>query len=110
MKKIILIHVLAAFAVLPATLSSRESVGQTTFTIKIENFTYNPNPVAVPAGTRVIWINRDVVPHDVISDDQSFKSKLLEKDEQFTHVFSKPGTYHYKCSLHARMSANVIVQ
>lgn len=78
--------------------------------VKIERFTYSPNSVTVPVGTAVVWINHDIVPHDVVSDDKSFKSKLLERDEQFSYTFSKPGTYRYLCSIHPKMTADVVVK
>lgn len=109
MKKCVFILVLAAFAVMPVRVSRGEG-NASLATIKIENFTYNPNAVTVPVGTTVTWVNNDIVPHDVVSDDKSFKSKLLEKDEHFSYVFSKPGTYHYVCSIHPRMNANIVVR
>ena len=102
---------LLSLTVLSATLPCRSSAGSaSSVTIKIQNFTYNPNPITVPVGATVTWVNTDIVPHDVVSDDKTFKSKLLEKDEHFSYVFSKPGTYHYVCSIHPKMTANVIVQ
>lgn len=90
-----------------ATAASGDS---TTAVVNIEKFVYNPNPLTVPAGTSVVWINHDVVPHDVVSTDKTFKSKLLEKDEQFSYTFSKPGTYHYICSIHPKMAADLVVK
>jgi plastocyanin len=101
---------LALFVAAVTILSMGEGAGPSGITVKIENFSYNPNPVTVPAGATVKWINHDVVPHDVVSQDKSFKSKLLEKDEYFSYLFSKPGTYHYTCSIHPRMTADIIVK
>jgi plastocyanin len=78
--------------------------------INIEKFTYNPNPVTVPLGAAVVWVNHDIVPHDVVNPDKAFKSKLLEKDEQFSFTFSQLGTYHYICSIHPKMTGDVVVK
>jgi plastocyanin len=78
--------------------------------VNIEKFIYNPNPVTVPVGTAVTWVNHDIVPHDVVNPDKTFKSKLLEKDEQFSFTFSQPGTYHYICSIHPKMSGDIVVK
>jgi plastocyanin len=110
MKTIVSILGLAAFAVILGGHSSGEGAEPSAITVKIENFSYNPNPVTVPVGATVTWVNRDIVPHDVVSDDKSFKSKLLEKNDHFAYVFSKPGTYHYVCSIHPKMTANVVVK
>ncbi len=78
--------------------------------VKIDNFSFSPATITVPAGTTVRWTNHDDIPHTVVSDDKTFKSKPLDTDEQFTYTFTKPGTYSYFCSIHPRMTAKVVVQ
>jgi plastocyanin len=84
--------------------------GSSTTDIKIDNFSFTPATITVPAGTQVRWTNRDDIPHTVVSDDQVFKSKALDTDDQFTYTFATPGSYKYFCSLHPRMTATVVVQ
>jgi plastocyanin len=79
-------------------------------TVKIDNFSFSPASVTIPAGTTVRWTNRDDIPHTIVSDDKTFKSKALDTDEQFTYTFDKPGTYSYFCGLHPKMTAKVVVQ
>jgi plastocyanin len=79
--------------------------------VKIDNFTFAPQDLTIPAGTSVRWVNRDDIPHTVVSDDKStFKSKALDTDDSFAYTFTKPGTYSYFCSIHPKMTAKVIVQ
>ncbi len=78
--------------------------------VKIDNFSFSPAVITVPAGTTIRWTNRDDIPHTVVSDDKSFKSKVLDTDEQFSYTFSKPGTYSYFCSIHPKMTAKIVVQ
>ena len=78
--------------------------------IKIDNFSFSPATITVPAGTTIRWTNRDDIPHTVVSEDKTFKSKVLDTDEQFTYTFTKPGTYSYFCSIHPKMTAKVVVQ
>ncbi len=73
--------------------------------VKIDNFSFSPATITVPAGTTMRWTNRDDIPHTVVSDDKAFKSKVLDTDEQFTYTFTKPGTYSYFCSIHPKMTA-----
>src|SRR5271168_5163145 len=73
--------------------------------IKIDNFSFSPATITVPAGTTIRWTNRDDIPHTVVSDDKTFKSKPLDTDDQFTYTFTKPGTYSYFCSIHPKMTA-----
>ena len=79
-------------------------------TVKIDNFSFSPATATVSAGTTVRWTNADDIPHTIVSDDKSFKSKALDTDEQFTYTFSKPGTYSYFCGLHPKMTAKIVVQ
>jgi len=84
---------------------------ETTVEVKIDNFSFSPAVLTVAPGTTVKWINRDDIPHTVVSDDKStFKSKALDTDDTFTFTFTKPGTYDYFCSIHPKMTAKVIVQ
>jgi plastocyanin len=79
--------------------------------VTIDNFTYAPNEITVPAGTTVQWVNRDDIPHTVVSDDKTtFKSKPLDTDDNFSYTFSKAGTYPYFCSIHPKMTGKVVVQ
>jgi plastocyanin len=79
--------------------------------VKIDNFTFAPVTLTVTAGTTVKWINRDDIPHTVVSEDKStFKSKALDTDDSFSYTFTKPGTYTYFCSIHPKMTAKVVVQ
>jgi plastocyanin len=79
--------------------------------IKIDNFTFAPRTITVAAGTTVQWINRDDIPHTVVSEDKTtFKSKPLDTDDKFSYTFRKPGSYAYFCSLHPKMTAKIIVQ
>jgi plastocyanin len=78
--------------------------------IKIDNFTFTPATVTVPAGSTIRWTNHDDIPHNVVSEDKSFKSKAMDTDEQFSYTFTKPGTYNYFCSIHPKMTGKIVVQ
>jgi plastocyanin len=78
--------------------------------VKIDNFVFSPNAVTVPAGTTIHWTNRDDIPHNVVAEDKSFKSKVMDTDESFSYTFTKPGTYTYFCSIHPKMTGKVVVQ
>ena len=79
--------------------------------VRIDNFSFAPQSLTVPAGSTVTWTNRDDIPHTVVSteDPKAFRSKALDTDEKFSFTFSKPGTYPYFCSIHPKMTGKVIV-
>ena len=80
--------------------------------VKIDNFSFGPVELKIPAGTTVTWVNHDDIPHTVVSTDdaKTFKSKVLDTDEKFSFTFSKAGTYPYFCSIHPKMTGKVVVQ
>ena len=81
-----------------------------TVEVKIDNFSFSPATITVAAGTTVRWTNHDDIPHTVVHDKETFKSKTLDTDEQFSYTFTKPGTYDYFCSIHPKMTGKVVVQ
>src|SRR3954451_17192960 len=79
--------------------------------VKIDNFSFSPQTITVAVGTEVIWTNQDDIPHTVVSDDKTtFKSKALDTEDKFSFTFSKPGTYPYFCSIHPKISGQIVVQ
>jgi plastocyanin len=82
-----------------------------TVEVKIDNFSFSPQTITIPAGTQITWTNSDDIPHTVVSDDKTtFKSHALDTDEKFSFTFTKAGTYSYFCSIHPKMTGKVVVQ
>jgi len=78
--------------------------------VKIDNFSFGPQSLSVSPGTKVTWKNRDDIPHTVVSTEGVFKSRVLDTDETFSFTFDKPGTYPYFCSVHPKMTGQVVVK
>ena len=78
--------------------------------VVVDNFSFTPATAAVPVGTTVTWTNHDDIPHNVVSPEQKFKSPVLDTDETFSHTFEVAGTYKYYCSIHPRMTGQVVVR
>ena len=78
--------------------------------IKIDNFVFGPQAITVPVGTTVTWTNSDDIPHTAVSTDGVFKSKVMDTDEKFSYTFTKAGTYTYYCSVHPKMTGQVVVK
>jgi plastocyanin len=90
--------------------ASAQEKPASTAEVKIDNFSFGPAAITVSVGTTVTWINRDDIPHTVVSTDKVFKSKVLDTDEKFSFTFTKPGEYPYFCSIHPKMTGEVVVQ
>jgi plastocyanin len=78
--------------------------------VKIDNFVFGPQTITVPVGTTVTWTNSDDIPHTAVSTDGVFKSKVMDTDEKFSYTFTKAGTYSYYCSVHPKMTGQVVVK
>ena len=104
--------VLAVVALARPVLAGNTADQSASAEVKIDNFSFSPANLTVAAGTTVTWINRDDIPHVVVSSDDPkvFKSKALDTDEKFSFTFTKAGTYPYFCAIHPKMTGKVIVQ
>jgi len=91
-------------------IASAQEKPPSTAEVKIDNFSFGPAAITIPAGTTVTWINRDDIPHTVVSTEKAFKSKVLDTDEKFSYTFTKSGEYPYFCSIHPKMTGKVIVR
>jgi Icc protein len=78
--------------------------------VGVDNFSFAPTTVSVPVGTTITWTNHDDVPHQVVSTEQKFKSPVLDTDGHFSYRFDAPGAYKYFCSLHPRMTGQIVVR
>jgi plastocyanin len=78
--------------------------------VKIDNFSFEPQTITIPLGATVTWTNHDDIPHTVVSTDGVFKSKVRDTEEKFSYTFTKAGTYRCYCSVHPKMTGQVIVQ
>ena len=78
--------------------------------VKIDNFVFGPQAITVPVGTTVTWTNSDDIPHTAVSTEGVFKSKVMDTNEKFSYTFTKAGTYSYYCSVHPKMTGQVVVK
>ena len=106
-----------AFALLSSTRGKESeirdlaSVKTTKTEVVIDNFSFSPKTFTVAVGATVTWTNHDSVPHVVTSaDDQFKKSPVLKTGQRFSNTFATAGTYSYFCSIHPRMTGEIIVK
>ena len=76
------------------------------------NTYYSPPTITVVIGVNntVTWINNDIAPHTVTANDGNFDSGILNPGQSWTHTFTTPGTYTYRCTLHPWMTGIIIVK
>lgn len=96
---------------LSAAAGSKTAASSTKNEVSIDNFSFKEQVLTVRAGTSVTWVNRDDVPHKIVSTDKTtFSSPVLDTDGRFSFRFSKPGTYEYFCSIHPMMTGKIVVK
>lgn len=98
-----------ASAMVSLNIQANAEQAATAADVKIDNFAFGPQTLTVTAGTTVTWTNRDDIPHTVVSNDGLFKSKARDTDETFSYKFEKAGTYSYFCSIHPKMTGQIVV-
>ena len=81
--------------------------GETQLTI--DNFTFKPDAVTVPVGTRIVWLNDDDIPHSIVETTGKFHSPALDTEDKYAFTFATPGTFDYFCGLHPHMKGKVVV-
>jgi plastocyanin len=105
-----LIAAVLLLAGMAVTTADAQQASAKTVEVKIDNFSFGPGDLKVAVGSTITWTNRDDIPHTVVSTDGVFKSKVLDTDEKFSYTFTKAGTYPYFCSIHPKMTGQVVVQ
>jgi plastocyanin len=77
--------------------------------VSIGNDFFNAPNIVVPAGTTVTWTwNSGTEDHNVTFSDASSGDK--SGVATYTRQFTTPGTFSYRCTLHAGMTGSVLVQ
>jgi|SRR5699024_10281336 len=80
-----------------------------TDTIIIKGMRYQPDKLTVHKGDKVIWINKDVVVHDVTDvEDESQTSGNIEIGGRYELTVNED--LNYFCSIHPTMKASIIVK
>jgi plastocyanin len=77
--------------------------------VEIVEYTYEPDPVTVQVGGKVIWLNQDTAPHTATADDGSFDTGTLERGKLKSETFKQAGTFTYFCEVHPYMHGTVEV-
>jgi plastocyanin len=105
-------HLIIATLLLSALRLTPAPTTQPAYQVLIDNFTFDPQLLTVPAGATVTWINRDDVPHTATASQKprEFASAAMDTDEKFSHTFKTAGTHAYFCAVHPHMTGTIVVK
>lgn len=78
--------------------------------MEIRGFAYLPATLEVAAGDRVVWANRDVVPHTATRDGGGWDSGSLEAERAWRLIATPEGSQSYYCAFHPTMRGVLVVR
>lgn len=76
-------------------------------TVLIRQMKFNPQELHVDKGATVVFVNKDVVAHDVTSKDKKTYSDTIKVNHSWTWVAND--SMSYKCSIHPTMLGKVLL-
>ena len=92
------------------TTSFPQTTSSGTYTVRINNFAFDPADITIKAGSTIRWVNGDAVPHRIKFDDEHFSTFLLGASQSGSQKFDEPGVYPYICLIHPEMQGTVRVK
>lgn len=104
---IVLVIVYVLYGCTPATNNS--TVKHKTDTVEIKQMAFFPATITVNKGDTIVFINHDLVDHDITEENKKlWSSSPLHPGQSWSKVFTEPANYF--CSLHVVMKGKVDVQ
>ncbi len=97
--------------------SFNDQRGRSEVTVNLKDIAFSPVSLRISKGTKVTWVNGDLVGHYINTDShpahsyfEKQNSKLINTGEKYTLIFNQVGAFPYHCSAHTQMTANIIVE
>jgi len=86
-----------------------EKVVHNRYTVEIKGMKFNPAELMVQTGDTVVWINHDLVLHNITDEtNHAWASPPIPDGQSWTMLVK--GSADYYCSLHVVMKGKLIVQ
>lgn len=78
-------------------------------TVEIKAMKFHPAEVVVENGDTVVWVNRDIVAHDVTEQpSKAWTSSVMPVGTSWSLVVTQSADYY--CSIHVVMKGKLVVQ
>ncbi|MCZ2224863.1 MAG: hypothetical protein LC122_14670 [Chitinophagales bacterium] len=78
-------------------------------TVIIENMQFNPADLSINKGDTVVWINKDIVVHNVTeATSQAWTSGDIKINTSWSQT--PTNSYHYICSIHPTMKGSITIK
>jgi len=94
---------------LNGSLSCTQKKTPKVYTVEIKQMKFQPADLTVQKGDTVVWINHDMVPHDVTEEkSKTWTSGPLPPGKRWSLPITKSADYY--CSIHVVMKGKILVQ
>jgi len=112
MFQMILMLVLSLVAIGEAGAASGQSLASPSrqHLIEIQAFSFKPHSTDISPGDRVLWINRDVVPHAISAEGGMWLTHILEEGQSWEMAVEGDGKYPYFCEFHPNMKGLLVTR
>lgn len=87
--------------------TNQESYQPQTHIVEIIGMKFTPTDLKVHKGDTVVWVNKDLVVHDVTEDNKAWASPPLASESSWKKAITKSDTYY--CSVHVIMKGKLTV-
>jgi plastocyanin len=91
-------------------LGEADVVGADTVRITLGDGGPDPARQVVRPGTHVIWSVEGELPHSTTAVDRRWDSRIMAPGESYGRVFTDPGEYPYRCTLHPGEEGVIVVE
>ncbi|HTM64838.1 MAG TPA: plastocyanin/azurin family copper-binding protein [Flavipsychrobacter sp.] len=91
-----------------AQMSCNGTQAPTTHVVEIARMQFIPAELTVHKGDTVVFVNHDMLTHDITEEGKLWTSSKLPPDSSWTMVTTQ--TANYYCSLHPVMKGKIIIQ
>jgi plastocyanin len=81
-----------------------------TVDVGMNRLKFDPEDITVKTGAKIVWTNRENVPHDVAAKEGAdFKSEVFGQGKTYEYTADQAGTISYVCTLHPGMDGTITV-
>ncbi len=103
------IYSFLVFFLLNSCVSETEKEIFRVHTVEIKQMKFHPAELIVKKGDTVVWINKDLVAHDVTEEsNKAWTSSLMPVGQSWSLVVTKSEDYY--CTIHVVMKGKLTVQ
>jgi plastocyanin len=79
------------------------------YTVEIKQMKFQPSELIVQKGDTVVWINKDIVAHDVTEElSKAWTSSVMPVGKSWSLVVTQSADYY--CSIHVVMKGKLLVK